>query len=349
MIVDIGSTEWMEEGQGTLFLKIVTKQSFSLFLGGMCALLMAKIFGPRLEKYAPILFYGTVIMLVLVFVPGIGVQVKGAHRWLNLGFFHLQPSELLKFTLPLYFMKRCRESTMDKNFTVFIKSQIVMIVPIFLVIIEPDNGTAALLLVTIAALYFLNGIKTRYYLIPMAVVLVCAVSIGSNMPHVKDRLDIFLHPEKDLFGKGHQPYQAKIATASGGLYGLGLGQSLQKLNFLPEARSDYIAAIYAEEFGFIGILFLSFLYLALFCTCFSISLTTKDSYNASLVMIYTFLIAMGVFINLGVVCGLLPSKGANLPFFSQGGSSLIVHMIMISYIVCQSKKNGEKVWQNACV
>jgi cell division protein FtsW len=349
MIVDIGSTEWIEEGQSTLFFKIVLKQFFSLCLGAFCAFLISRVFGPKLDKMAPFLFFATLIMLVLVFVPGIGVQVKGARRWLNMGFFHLQPSEILKFTLPLYFVKKNESMLMDKSFGGFIKSQFIFIIPIFLVIMEPDNGTAALLLVTMAAIYFLLQIKLRYYLIPMGLVLLTAIFLGSRMTHVKERLDIFLHPEKDLFGKGHQPYQAKIAAASGGIFGLGLGQSLQKLNFLPEARSDYIAAIYSEEFGFVGILVLSCIYVSLFCCCFCISLSCPDRFTSALVMLYTFLIAMGTFINLGVVCGLLPSKGANLPFFSQGGSSLIVHMSMIAYIVCQSINNEERVCASASV
>lgn len=301
MIVNIGSTEWIEQGDGSLFLRILTKQFFSLILGTLCCCFFLKVPLEKLNFLIPILFYITLALLILVFVPHIGIQVKGAHRWINLGFLHFQPSELLKLTMPLFFIHKLRQGPIDKTFMKFIKSQSVFILSIFLVILEPDNGTAALLLVTLVALYFLISVRLRYYLIPMGLVLVCAAVFASRMTHVQERIDIFLHPEKDLFGKGHQPYQAKIATASGGLFGVGLGQSLQKLNFLPEARSDYIAAIYSEEFGFFGVMVLVILYMSLFSCCFCISLDCHDYFDAAIVMIYTFLIALGAFINLGVV------------------------------------------------
>ena len=146
------------------------------------------------------------------------------------------------------------------------------------------------------------------------------------MPHVHDRIRVYLHPELDIQGKGHQPHQAKIAAGSGQFWGLGLGESLQKLNYLPEARSDYIAAIYAEECGFVGIIALIALYLT-FCLCGICRCDAgEDRGGFLLASILTFLISIQAFLNLGIVSGLLPSKGMTLPFFSQGGSSLIMNL-----------------------
>jgi cell division protein FtsW len=159
------------------------------------------------------------------------------------------------------------------------------------------------------------------------------------MPHVSDRIRIYFHPELDLKGKGHQPHQARIASGSGGLLGRGFGESLQKLDYLPEARSDYIAAIFAEEFGFIGIISLIVLYMTIGGLGFNIAIQSKTLEGFYLVAILTFLICFQAFLNLSVVSGLLPSKGTNLPFFSRGGSSLLANFIALGLIVSASRQN----------
>lgn len=153
------------------------------------------------------------------------------------------------------------------------------------------------------------------------------------MPHVGDRINIYLHPELDLQGKGHQPYQAKIAAGSGGILGRGLGESLQKLDYLPYAYSDYIAAIFGEEFGFVGIALLIILYMLIGYFGFSIAAKAENLPAFYTVAILTYLICFQAFLNLGVVSGLLPSKGTNLPFFSQGGSSLLANFMVVCIIL----------------
>ena len=175
--------------------------------------------------------------------------------------------------------------------------------------------------------------KWVYWVVPITIVAVSGVTLAFNMKHARDRIYIYLHPEADLLGKGHQPYQAKIAAGSGGLFGRGLGESLQKLNYLPEARSDYIAAIYAEEFGFVGISLLILLYIGIALLGFRIASSCRDVWGHYLASIFTFMIAFQAFLNLGVVSGVLPSKGTNLPFFSQGGSSLWSNMIMVAILI----------------
>jgi cell division protein FtsW len=154
-----------------------------------------------------------------------------------------------------------------------------------------------------------------------------------NLSYVSARLKVYMNPELDLKGKGHQPYQAKIATGSGRLFGRGPGNSLQKLSYLPEAQNDYIAAIFAEEFGFLGIFSLICLYMSVACLGFYLALfsdTKEGFYFASTI---TFLIAFQAFLNLGVVSGLLPSTGLNLPLFSQGGSSLMANIFGLGLLV----------------
>lgn len=296
----------------------------------------------KLLKTAPYLFYGCTLCLLLVFVPGIGRALNGAHRWIFLGPLSFQPSEFMKIIAPLYFIHLylSKETMTLKSFYLIILR---LAFPLFLILIEPDNGAVAIIMMTLMALFFICRIKLLYWMVPAFALVAMGGIAASQMPHVKQRIRVYLHPETDLLGKGHQPYQAKIATGSGKLFGRGVGESLQKLNYLPEARSDYIAAIYAEELGFVGILFLILIYLSIAFSGFYIALKTKTKGAFYIASVMTFLICFQAFLNLGVVSGLLPSKGTNLPFFSQGGSSLLANCIAIAMIM-STRVMKERKW-----
>ncbi len=301
----------------------------------------------RLSGHFLILFS---VMLILVFVPGIGQQINGAHRWLSIFGHSFQPSEFVKYLIPIYYIHRFTERRMPFSRREFITFLAILALPAGLVLIEPDNGTAAIIFTAMIILFILTGVRSLYWALPLAVLFSAGALVASRMPHVADRIQIYLHPELDLKGKGHQPYQAKIATGSGGLMGRGLGQSLQKMDYLPEARSDYIAAIFAEEFGFVGIVGLIILYGLIAFFGFSIAYNAPDRGGFYLVAILTFLISFQAFLNLGVVSGLLPSKGINLPFFSQGGSSLLAHFMLVSLILNVAhqstlKNRKEEAWR----
>jgi cell division protein FtsW len=216
-------------------------------------------------------------------------------------------------------------------------------IPIALILLEPDNGTVVIILVTFLILFILTKIKWTYWLIPFVLLLIGGVTVASQMKHVPERIRIYLNPELDLKGKGHQPHQAKIAAGSGGVFGRGIGESMQKLDYLPESRNDYIAAIFAEECGFVGILGLIVLYMVFSGIGFYLAANTKDLKGYYLISITTFIIFFQAFLNLGVVSGLLPSKGTNLPFFSQGGTSLLVNFIAVSLMLNVVKKSERKI------
>lgn len=278
------------------------------------------------------------ILLVCVFLPGIGQQINGAHRWINLFGNSLQPSEFVKFLIPLYAIHvftTCKRPVSLKTFGVLLAK---LVVPLGLILIEPDNGTVAIIMAALVAVFILMGIRWIYWALPLLLLLGVGVGVASKMPHVGDRIRVYMHPESDLKGKGHQPYQAKIATGSGGLWGRGFGESLQKLEYLPEARSDYIAAIFAEECGFVGVLGLILAYMTIGFCGFRIAGRAQDFAGSGVAAVLTFLICFQAFLNLGVVSGLLPSKGTNLPFFSQGGSSLLAHMMALSLILNAERK-----------
>lgn len=312
-------------------------------IGLIGALLLYRIEYATLLSYAHYLYLGGVSLLVLVFIPKIGVQLNGAHRWISLFGLTLQPSELMKWILPIFYL-----SQKIDGFFSFMKKLPLFLLPVVLVLLEPDNGTAFILISTLVALFFLTGLRWRYWFIPLLLLFLIGASYAWTMPHVRSRIEAYLEPESDILGKGHQPYQAKIAAGSGGFMGKGLGESLQKLNYLPEARNDYIAAIFAEEFGFVGIVLLIFLYMTLGALGLAIALSAKDLDGMYLASSATYLILFQAFLNLAIVSGTLPSKGTSLPFFSQGGSSLIVNILLVTLIIQVGEQGwvSEEKWQS---
>ncbi len=272
---------------------------------------------------------GTTLLLILVFIPSIGQTLNGARRWIGVGGFSFQPSECAKMLIPICFIRWVLAQKEPIELKPFLRMLVLLSIPMGLILLEPDNGTTAIIFSCLIILFLLTRIRWVYWALPLMALMGIGAIMASRMPHVHDRIQIYMHPELDIQGKGHQPYQAKIAAGSGQFWGLGLGESLQKLNYLPEARSDYIAAIYAEERGFVGIVVLIALYLAFAYAGFVVAMKATDRGGFLLASILTFLIAIQAFLNLGIVSGLLPSKGMTLPFFSQGGSSLIMNLVAL--------------------
>lgn len=305
-------------------------------LGTLSACTVA-IFGYRnlLKISVPLLIAGTV-MLLLTLIPGIGVQANGAKRWIGIAGLTFQPSEFVKQIIPLYFIHRVLEmDPMGRGRITpkqFFQTVAVVLVPIVLIVLEPNNGTVGVIAVTLIATFIAVQVPSRYWAIPMAVAMLVAGITAYNMPYVAARLRVYANPELDILGRGHQPHQAKIAAGSGQLFGKGPGHSIQKLSYLPEAQNDYIAAIYGEEFGFMGIFALIALYTTVAYCGFHIASDAADRGGCFLAAALTFLISLQAFLNLGVVSGLLPSTGLNLPFFSQGGTSLMANITAIGVL-----------------
>jgi len=319
---------------------LIKQITYGLVGFGIGLILYSQGYHSLLRWSAPLLL-GTTILLVLVFVPSIGQTLNGARRWIGLGSFTFQPSECAKILIPICFIRWILKQKEPIELKPFLKILTLLSIPIGLILLEPDNGTTLIIFACLAILFLLTRIRWIYWALPLIVLMGAGAIAASRMTHVHDRIRIYLHPELDIQGKGHQPHQAKIAAGSGQFWGLGLGESLQKLNYLPEARSDYIAAIYAEERGFVGIVALIGLYLTFSYAGFVVAMQAGDRQGFLLASILTFLIAIQAFLNLGVVSGLLPSKGMTLPFFSQGGSSLIMNfaaLFLLLDIARQSKK-----------
>lgn len=325
-------------------LSVSTHQALlkQLLYGGVALLFGAGIWrvGYRnVLQISPLFLLIITFFLLLVFIPGVGQTINGAKRWIGFGGYSFQPSEFAKYCLPIAFIYRLTFDLHNfRDFKSFFKTMLFFAFPMVLILLEPDNGTVVIVGSSFLILFILANIPWKYWALPLVIIICLGSVVAYNMPHVPDRLRVYFNPELDLQGKGHQPHQAKIAAGSGRLFGKGLGESLQKMEYLPEARSDYIAAIYAEEFGFVGIALLIALYFSIAYLGFSIAFQCAEKGGFYLATLLTFIISFQAFLNLGVVSGILPSKGTTLPFFSQGGSSLIVNTMAISLLLNIEKR-----------
>lgn len=296
----------------------------------------------RILAFSPYLLAFFSFLLILTLIPGIGREVNGSKRWIVIAGFSFQPSEFVKYIVPAYMIHRLLPiDPTQMSLKSFLRLVGILAIPILLILIEPNNGTAGVIGLTVIIVCVLARIPFKYWAVPLLILTIIGGISAYHLPYVSARIKVYLHPELDLKGKGHQPYQAKIAAGSGELFGIGPGNSLQKLSYLPEAQNDYIAAIYAEEFGFIGISCLILLYMLIGYIGFSVAHGTLDRGGFYFATVITFLICFQAFMNLGVVSGLLPSTGLNLPFFSQGGTSLMANIMGLGLLLNIATEKGE--------
>jgi len=337
MIFNTTAAQIIDRSLDTDTRSILFKQALYGIVGLLVGGILLRAGYEAFIRWSHFAFAVGIFLLLLVFVPGIGQTVNGAKRWIGLFGFTFQPSEWIKILLPAFYI---RWASLQKEiaFIPFLKTTLIFALPLGLIFFEPDNGTIVIIFSTLPVLFLLTRVKWRFWALPLLLVALIGGIAAYRMPHVQDRIQIYLHPELDLKGKGHQPHQAKIAAGSGGLFGRGIGESLQKLNYLPEARNDYIAAIFAEETGFLGILGVIALYMVFASAGFFVAIRARDPEGFLLASILTFLISIQAFLNLGVVSGLLPSKGMTLPFFSQGGTSLIVNLSALFLLLDIARK-----------
>jgi cell division protein FtsW len=344
MVFNTSSAEILDRFLETSTRHALFRHMLYFFLGLGLSVIVWRVGFETWIKLSPYLLIFVTLLLVLVFIPPFGQVRNGAYRWIGFGGLTLQPSEFAKFLIPMAFIERLSTLSKPVTFLSFFKGMSFLLVPIVLILVEPDNGSTFVILATLLPLFYVGEIPSKYWALPLLCLCVVGGGIALQLPYVQKRLHVYMHPELDILGKGHQAHQAKIAAGSGGILGRGAGQSLQKFTYLPEAQNDYIAAIFAEEFGFLGILLLVVLYMSLIFAGMGIALKSPHPEGSLLAMVLTFLLGLQAFLNLGVVSGLLPSKGVNLPFFSQGGSSLIANLIMMTLLLNVGKnEQKEKV------
>jgi len=276
-----------------------------------------------------------IILLLAVFLPGIGIKVLGAHRWINLHFFVLQPAEFVKLTLAIY-LAAWFSSKEKGRFGAFV---LLMGLVLGLVLIEPDMGTAIIILCEATVLYFLSGGKLMHFAIALPTIGFLGLILALISPYRAKRLTTFLNPSQDSSGTSYHVRQILIALGNGGWLGVGLGNSLQKYAYLPENTTDSIFAIIAEEIGFIGSLCILFT-LALIVWCgMRIAMSSTDPFGKLLAGGITAFLGFQMLINLGAQTALLPLTGVPLPFISYGGSALVVDLCSVGILLNVARKS----------
>ncbi len=307
------------------------KQLIFIAIGLVGALIFSKLKILYLYKnaYKINVFFGFLVTLTLV--PGLRVVIKGSKRWLNLGFMHLQPGEFLKYTLMLAAIRYF------ENFNHYTPKQRViymsgLVYPLAIFILQPDFGTFFISALIIGFIAFLSSFPRKYFYSAVVVGMIAGFAILVSAPYRVKRLLTFLDPWKDPRGSGFQVIQSFLAFANGSFFGQGLGNSNEKLFYLPEAYNDFIFSVVGEELGFVGVFVTVLMFISLIFIGLKVAITLKSRVGSILVCAIIFAIGFQAFMNMGVVLGVLPTKGLNLPFISYGGSSMVANLAALGLI-----------------
>jgi cell division protein FtsW len=317
---------------GQYFLK---KQIFFVILGLISMVLLTKIDYTTWKKAAYPGIILSLIMLALLFIPHVGLKRGGATRWLNLGLFSFQVSEMVKIAMVVFLAHLlARKAHLLKKFSrgVLIPSAITAVV-ISLILLEPDFGTAVIIASILILMLCLAGSRITHLMLLAAAFIPVGVWLIFHKGYRLARLTAFLDPWKDAGNSGFQIIQSLISFGSGGTFGVGIGDGMQKLFYLPEPHTDFILSIIAEESGFIGVSIVIILFTLLVFRGFMIAMKAPDLFGTLLAAGLTMVIAMEAFINIAGVMGLIPLKGLALPFLSYGGSSFVMSMIAIGILL----------------
>ncbi len=285
----------------------------------------------------------TLILLACLFIPGVGHKVGGATRWLKIMGMTFQPSELAKVAV-IIFLAYSLEAKQGviKSFSLgFLPNILIPGIVIVMVLGQPDLGSAVTLCALVFILCFVAGVSTLHLAGLLAVVLPMLYVVVLRFPYMTQRIQTFMDPWKDPYGAGFQIIQSFLAFGSGGLWGVGLGESKQKLFYLPEAHTDFIFSVIGEELGLIGVGAVILLYFVFFVSGLLVALRAKDLFGRYLALGLTLMITIQAMINMAVVMGVLPSKGLPLPLVSYGGSSLVMSLVAVGIIMNVYIKGNE--------
>jgi len=287
------------------------------------------------RKLAVLTLLGSIVLLALVFVPGLGVRVGGALRWLRFPGLTLQPAELVKLGLVLYLAhsltrKKEKVRSLRKGYLPYL---IVLGVLLLLLLKQPDLGSAMIIAGVALAMLIVAGVRWVYILPTLLMSLPVLYFLIMSADYRRRRILAFLDPWDDPFDTGFQIIQSLVAFGKGGIFGQGLGVGEQKLFYLPEAHTDFIFSVIGEELGLVGVLLVAALFLLLVLCGIRIALQCRDPFGRNLAFGLSTLIGLEAFVNLAVCMGLLPTKGLALPFISYGGTSLVVCLVSVGILL----------------
>lgn len=322
--------------------KFVKMQSLFFFVGIILMYILSNLDYHIFKKYSNIILFGCLLLLVLVLIPGIGTVRNGSRSWFGIGSLGIQPSEFAKLGLIIFTSKYLSNNI--KNVKDIKKGVLpILLVILFtfgLIMLEPDFGTGMVLVLTLITMILISGVKLSFFVKIGMTGILGIIGLIIAAPYRLKRIVSFLNPWSDPLGSGYQILQSLYAIGPGGLLGQGFMNSRQKYFYLPEPQTDFIFSIISEEFGFLGILIVSSLFVIIFYNSIKISLSCKDLFGKFL----SFGLIIGIIIqsllNLAVVSGLIPVTGVTLPFLSYGGSSLLVSMISMGIILNVGKNKN---------
>lgn len=305
------------------------KQSFAIVMG-LGIMYLFSLINPSFWKRAAFPILGLSLFLVLlVFIPGLGVEMGGSHRWVRMPFgFFLQPSEIIKYALIIFFARSlAKKGDSIRDFAVgFLPHVLVMGIVVFLIILQPDFGTAVIVTIVGFLMLFVAGVRFQHLLGSAVLCLPVLFHIAISAPYRIARLRTFLDPWHDPLNAGFQIRQSLMAFGCGGFWGAGIGKGIQKLYYLPQPHTDFIFSIVGEELGLIGVASLIMLFYLLICRGLVVAIRSSDKFNRYLAFGITSLIGLQAMVNMAVAMGLLPTKGLPLPLVSLGGTSLIMNL-----------------------
>jgi cell division protein FtsW len=342
MVYSASSIYSKEKFQDQYFF--ITKHLFFVFLGLGCLVAGMKINLEILRKLSYPLLAISFLTLVFVLVSGSGVlRAKSASRWINLGYFSFQPSEMAKLAVVIFLATYA--SKMGENIESFKKGFLpLLMVPMVLLLLilkQPDFGTAVTIGIVVFIVMFVSGVRLSFLICTVLVAIPPLVFLVARSGYRMRRILAFLDPWKDPQGTGFQIIQSFIAFANGGLLGEGLGDGKQKLLYLPEAHTDFIFSVIGEELGFIGVIGIVALFVIFIWRGLAISIRLRDSFCSYLAVGITSMVGLQALINMGVSMGLLPTKGLTLPFISYGGSSLLIIMFSSGLLLNLSSRMNQ--------
>lgn len=322
------------------FTAIATNQFlFGICLGSIALFITSKIPYTFWKKWSLVLFITSIILTLLVFVPGLGMRHGGALRWIQIGGFSFQPSEALKLGYIFYlgaFLSKHKNKIQRPVFGLIPFCLISLVVAV-IIGLQPDNDTLLMTLLAGSVMYFVAGARKKDILILGLIGLIGASVILISRPYVRERVITFFNPSENSLSSGYQIQQSMIAIGSGGFFGKGFGQSTQKFSFLPEPIGDSIFAVASEEFGFIGSVTIVFLFLFFAFRGLKIAKRTQDDFGRLIVLGIVTLIITGSFINISAMLGIIPLSGTPLLFISHGGTALFITLAMSGIVLSVSK------------
>ena len=330
---------WEKYQDSFFFLK---RHISFLFLGILLAFLVMSVDYRKFRIFAKPLLIFSVLLLVLVLIPGIGREISGARRWLRFKFISFQPSELAILAIIIYLADFIhRKGDMIRTlWRGFVPQMLVLGLTVLLILIQPDLGTALTVVIVVFIILFVAGVRLTYLLSLILASLPLLYILIFSVPYRRMRITAFLNPWLDPKGSGFQMIQSQISLGSGGIFGVGLGHSKQKLFYLPAAHTDFIFSIIGEELGLIGTIAVIALFIIFIQQGLKIVKNAPDKFGYFLSLGLVSMISLKAIINIGVSCGIFPTKGLPLPFISYGGSSFIFDMVSVG-ILMNIARTGE--------